>query len=163
MVKFFSSFLLLVIMNLPNKDKKILNELIKNGRISLDKLSRKTGFPVSTIHRRIKLLEKKMLIKGYEPVIDYSKLGYTVTVFLTVDLHEGVDTKNTIRSFGHLSNVIEIDLVQGSDFDVLLKARCKDLKEVDLLIKEVMQVEGVEEVDSIISGISEKETLVFPV
>lgn len=150
-------------MNLSNKDKSILNELIKNGRVSLDKLSRITGFPVSTIHRRIKLLEKKMLIKGYEPLIDYSKLGYTVTVFLTVDLHEGTDTKKTIRALTHFKNIIEVDLIQGSDFDVLLKARCKDLKEVDLLIKEVMQVEGVEEVDSIISGISEKETMVFPV
>ncbi len=58
-------------MNLSDKDKNLLNSLIKDGRISLDKLSKSINLPVSTVHRRLKNLEKKGLIKSYSPVIDY--------------------------------------------------------------------------------------------
>ena len=150
-------------MNLSEKDKALLNALIKNGRSSYDKLSKKTGMPVSTVHRRIKSLEKKGLIKGYEPIIDYSKLGFGVVLFMVIDLQEGIDTKVTIDRILKFKNVLEADLLQGSDYDILIKARCKDLKEVDKIVKAVMRVEGVEEVDSMVSGVSEKETLVFEI
>jgi len=150
-------------MKLSVKDKSILNELIKNGRLSLDKLSKKTGIPVSTVHRRLKYLEANKIIKGYEPVIDYTQLGIEVKLFLIIDLHEGIDTNYTIGRLKNYKNIIEVDMLQGSDFDLIAKARCKNLREVDKLVKEVMQIEGIEEVNSMVSAITEKESLVMPI
>jgi len=150
-------------MKLSNKDKLILNELIKNGRVSLDKLSKKTGVPVSTVHRRVKRLELKGLIRGYEPIIDYSMIDYNVTLFLIIDLEEGIDTNVTLSKLKSYNKITELHLLQGSDFDLIAKAKCKNLVDADKLIKEVMKLEGVEEVNSMVSAISEKESLVMPI
>ncbi|MBN1923974.1 MAG: Lrp/AsnC family transcriptional regulator [Nanoarchaeota archaeon] len=150
-------------MIIDDKDKTLVNSLIRDGRISLDKLSKELKLPVSTVHKRLKNLEKKGLVKGYSPVIDYKMLGYNIILFILIDLVESLERAETIKALKKIQNIIEIDSLQGSDFDIIIKARCRDLSEVDKLLKEVMNIKGIEEVDSMVSGISEKESLTFKI
>ena len=53
-----------------------MSELNKNARIPLSKISKKIKKSKQLINYRIKNLEKRRVILGYNTIIDYSKLGY---------------------------------------------------------------------------------------
>jgi Lrp/AsnC family transcriptional regulator, regulator for asnA, asnC and gidA len=61
---------------LTESDKKILTMLRNNARVTLTKLSRKTGIPVSTIYDRIKQ-HNDGVIKKHTVIIDFERLGYS--------------------------------------------------------------------------------------
>ncbi|MBL7206501.1 MAG: Lrp/AsnC family transcriptional regulator [Candidatus Aenigmarchaeota archaeon] len=52
-------------MGLDEQQRKIIRELIRNPRISDNKISKRTGIPVMTVNRKRKLLEEKMIIRYY--------------------------------------------------------------------------------------------------
>ncbi len=75
------------IVKVDETDKKILKSLAINARASLIELSEKTGIAPKVIAYRIKKLEKKEIIAGYRPIINYDKLGLTnFKVFFNFDL-----------------------------------------------------------------------------
>jgi len=56
-------------------EKKIVRELQKNSKESIDKIAKRCGFSRQKIWRIIKRLEKNKTIWGYHAVIDDDKLG----------------------------------------------------------------------------------------
>ena len=47
---------------LDDKDKKIIEILKENSRLSTQQISKKTLIPITTVHHRIKKLEKEKII-----------------------------------------------------------------------------------------------------
>ena len=56
-------------------EKKIIRELQKNSKESIDKIAKKCGFSRQKVWRIIKRLEKNKTILGYHAVVDEQKLG----------------------------------------------------------------------------------------
>ena len=56
-------------------EKKVLHELQKNSKESIDKIAKKCGFSRQKVWRIIKRLEKNKTIWGYHAVVDDNKLG----------------------------------------------------------------------------------------
>lgn len=61
---------------LDKKDKKILYQLDLNSRQSFNQIAKKVRLSREVVQYRIKQLEKKGVIKGYQTLIDITKLGY---------------------------------------------------------------------------------------
>lgn len=61
---------------LDKKDRKILYQLDLDSRQSLKQIGKKVGLSREVVQYRIKQLEKKGIIKGYQTLIDITKLGY---------------------------------------------------------------------------------------
>lgn len=57
------------------KDKKIIYELSKNSKISLNELSKKVELNKTTTHYRLQKLQQNQTILGTHAIIDYSALG----------------------------------------------------------------------------------------
>lgn len=64
------------IIDIDEKNNKLLQELAKNCRQSLIELSKKIKLSPNGVKERIKGLEKKKIIVGYRTKINYQKLGY---------------------------------------------------------------------------------------
>ena len=62
--------------SLDEVDKKILNRLRQNGRISLKELSSEVFLTMPAVSARIEKLEREGYIKGYHAEVDLEKLGY---------------------------------------------------------------------------------------
>ena len=60
---------------ITNDEKKILRELQKNSKESIDKLVKKCGFSRQKVWRIIKRLENNKTIWGYHAVVDDNKIG----------------------------------------------------------------------------------------
>lgn len=65
-------------INLDLKDRKILVELDWNARISNAEIAKRVQLSKKGIEYRIKSLEKKGIILGYYPVINFEKIGFKI-------------------------------------------------------------------------------------
>ena len=61
---------------LDKKDKQILYQLDLDSRQSFNQIARKVKLSREVVQYRVKQLEKKGIIKGYQTLIDVTKLGY---------------------------------------------------------------------------------------
>ena len=112
---------------LDNIDLKILNELQMNGDITNVKLANKLNISPPSCLRRVKSLEEKNLILGYNAIVNPELLGFKVTVFAYVGLES--QAENDLKTFeNYISNfpeVRECHMLVG-EVDFLLKIVAKD-------------------------------------
>jgi DNA-binding Lrp family transcriptional regulator len=64
-------------LGLDKKDRDLLYLLDVDGRLTYSQLAKRTKMSKQLVKYRIERLEKEGFIKGYFPMIDTSKLGYT--------------------------------------------------------------------------------------
>jgi len=55
-------------------DKRILNTLLDDARLSYRQIAKKTGISTATAATRIRNMEKKGIIKQYSAILNYEKL-----------------------------------------------------------------------------------------
>jgi len=60
---------------LDERDRKILKELIENGRAANFEIGKKTGMSPNTVQRRIGSMEKRGIIQGYSAFVHHSVFG----------------------------------------------------------------------------------------
>ncbi|MFE5320484.1 Lrp/AsnC family transcriptional regulator [Paenibacillus sp. NPDC056579] len=69
---------------LDSTDKRILEELAKDGRISMKKLGEKVHLTGQAAANRVLRLEEEGVIEGYTVRLNNRKSGYAVQAFITV-------------------------------------------------------------------------------
>ncbi len=137
-------------------DEEIMRELLCDSKVKLKTLAKKMSVPLSTIHSRIKRLEKEKLIRRHTIDVDWRKLGYKVKAYVLVffDTTKMVELdkpqKDVVKQISKLDFVYEIDMVTG-EADLLLKVRAKDTDHLGKLLTERVHT---------IAGISNTRTLV---
>ena len=75
-------------MSLDSTDRKILNTLQENARMSNADLAEAINLSASACLRRVRQLEKNGIIGGYALLVDQAKIGKPTSVFVEVTLHD---------------------------------------------------------------------------
>jgi DNA-binding Lrp family transcriptional regulator len=146
---------------IDQKDLILLNELKKNAKCSSRSLAKRVNLPISTVHRRIKKLESLGIIKGYTIKIDEEKIGKPTTILALINLEEVIPARGHVamervkEEMRKLGEIEEILTVQGWNFDIIAKARLTSTKESVRFLEKLRNIEGIEEVSSIV--VSEEE------
>src|SRR3989338_2619025 len=70
-------------------DKRILNVLLENSRLSLREIAKKIGVSVATVMNHVKSLEEKGIIKKYSAHLDYEMAGYGTEVIIEIRIYKG--------------------------------------------------------------------------
>ena len=108
-------------------DRKILNDLQDNGRITNVELAQHAGISAPPCLRRVRKLEEAGFIKSYHAVLDPSALGFTVTVFAQVKLSS--QAEGDLRKFEEMvaswAEVRECHMLTG-ETDYILKIVAKN-------------------------------------
>ncbi len=109
-------------------DRKLLNELQVNSRITIRELSEKLHLSTTPIHERIKKLEKGGYIKQYVTLLDPKKFDKKLMVYISVSLrdHAKKAVENFEQEIEKLDEVMECYYISGSS-DFLLKVFCDDM------------------------------------
>ena len=114
--------------SLDKIDIKILSILQENGRITNVELAEKVELSAPPCLRRVRSLEKSGFIKGYHADLASDKLGFEVTVFAMVGLHN--QAESDLRLFEErvslLPYVRECHMLNG-EIDFILKCVAPDL------------------------------------
>ncbi|MES2150983.1 MAG: Lrp/AsnC family transcriptional regulator [Pseudomonadota bacterium] len=80
-------------VKLDRIDRKILEELQADARLSSADLAERVALTTSPCWRRVKRLEESGVIRGYQARLDSQKLGYQVMAFVHISL-ERKDTEH---------------------------------------------------------------------
>ena len=120
-------------IEIDNISWAILDELKKNSKLSEQKISRKTGIPMTTVHNRIKKLRELGIIETYTLRLDYAKLGKPITAFILLKTIHGADQKELLMQISKIPNVYEVAMVTG-EFDLLFKARIASMEELNKIV-----------------------------
>lgn len=78
-------------IKLDRIDRRILEELQSDARLSSAELAERVSLTTSPCWRRVKRLEEEGLISGYHARLDAARLGYQVTAIVQISL----DKKDT--------------------------------------------------------------------
>ena len=141
---------------MDKKNEAILRILSRKAGLSSRTLSKMLKIPISTVHRRVKKLEQKEIIRGYKALINFEKTPWPIGTLLMVNLAEvipgkgHIPKKDIMRSLSRFNEVEEIIEVQAVDFDLIVKARFESLKEQANFVEDLRCIEGIEEISSAI-------------
>ncbi|WP_106744939.1 Lrp/AsnC family transcriptional regulator [Yoonia maritima] len=110
--------------DLDGFDRKILDVLAVEGRVSVTELARRIGLSKSPTQARLKRLEENGVIRGYRALFDPIRLGRDHVAFVEVKL---TDTREAaLAAFNaavmRVPEVEQCHLIAGA-FDYLLKVR----------------------------------------
>lgn len=135
-------------------DQRILEELQLNGRVSLKEIASRLHIPVSTVHEKVRRLEREGFISSYHAVLNAEQLGFGVTFFVLVSVDYGaanqVNQKAVAESIAKLPGVQEVHILAG-DWDILVKAKEKNVKSAGSFVTErLRKIKGVEKTSSIV-------------
>lgn len=137
-------------IDLDTLDRKILDALQADGRLSNVALAERIGLSPSPCLRRLKNMEKQGVIEGYRAVLNRTKLGLGLTVFVGIKLEHHQDTGSTAftGTIARLAEVISCHIVSG-EHDYLLQVVVPDLESYEkFLIDTLLKLPGVKDVRS---------------
>ena len=152
-------------IKLDKIDRKILDNLQKNGRMSNVDLAKEAGISAPPCLRRVRALEEAGLIKSYHARVDNKALGYGVTVFAKVKLENHADTE--LKAFEdacmNWDCVRECWMLTG-DTDFLLKIVARDWDDYQqFLTNQLTALQNVSGVKSSLSIRASKEDTGVPI
>ena len=115
-------------------DRKLLNILQEDARISNAELARRVGMAPSGILERVKKLEERGLIRGYQARLDSKKLGSGLVAFAFVKSDERVGGIESAESLAAIPEVQEVHHIAGEDC-YLIKIRVADVEALGRLLR----------------------------
>jgi Lrp/AsnC family leucine-responsive transcriptional regulator len=121
-------------------DRRILDILQRDGRISMTELAGEVGLSASPCTERVKRMERAGVISGYFARVNPEALGKTLLVFVEIKLStKSGDVFDAVRKeLLHMPEVMECHLVSGS-FDYLVKFRLRGMKEYRHLLGDILK------------------------
>lgn len=146
-------------------DRKILDELQRDGRLPITELAQRVGLSNSPCSERVRRLERDKVILGYHARVNPEALGRGLLVFVELTLSsKSSQTFEAVRQALLLEpRVIECHLISGS-FDYLVKARLSAMREYrDLLGQILRQIPVPAQSNSYVVMEEVKEGLALPV
>ncbi|MFW9967060.1 MAG: Lrp/AsnC family transcriptional regulator [Candidatus Thorarchaeota archaeon] len=121
-------------------DKRILELLQEDGRLTVSAISKEVGKGISTVHARINSLRERGIIDKFTAILNPSSLGRpTLAVILVTIRYRVPGSRKVISQREFCEEIAQHPIVQevhvlSGEFDVLLKVRTKDVQEMNNFI-----------------------------
>ena len=71
---------------MDRKDRQILALLEGNARLSYGDIGKAVGLAASSVHDRVRKLEKRGIVKGYRAEVDFEAAGLPITAIVSLAL-----------------------------------------------------------------------------
>ena len=117
-------------------DKRILNLLQQDARISNAEIARQINLAPSATLERIRKLEENKVIRGYAADFDAGELGFGLTAFVFIRTKDCSDEADKVLA--EIPEVLEVHDIAGDD-DYLLKVRAKDAEDLARILREKLK------------------------
>ncbi|CEJ11496.1 Lrp/AsnC family transcriptional regulator [Phreatobacter sp. AB_2022a] len=152
-------------MQLDHLDRRILQELQRDGRITNQALAERVGLSATPCLRRVRLLEAAGVITGYVATIDQQAVDLPVSVFISIKLERQREEEldRFASAVAGWPEVMECYLMTGQR-DYLMRVVCADLPAYESFLKEKLtRLDGVASIESSFALTQVKHTNVLPI
>lgn len=127
--------------DLDQLDRRILQALQTDGRMTYDELAARVGLSASAALRRVKRLEESGVIASYVALVAPERVGLGLTAYINVRLEKHVDThkRSPMDAFAAAAQtwpeVVECAALTG-EMDYLLRVVVQDMAHYSRFIME---------------------------
>lgn len=131
-------------------DLRILDAVQEDGRLSNAELASRVGLSPSPCWRRLKRLEAEGYIRGYHAALDRRRLGFGVSVFVSVvvERHSTEEGNAFEEAVKRLPQVVACHSVSGQ-VDFILQVVAEDLDAyADFALNTLRSLPGIKEMHS---------------
>ncbi|NCN85375.1 MAG: Lrp/AsnC family transcriptional regulator [Sphingomonadales bacterium] len=152
-------------MLLDRYEKKILEILQEDARISSSDLADKVGLSQSPCWRRVNMLEESGVIRKRVVLVDRKKVGLRAQVFAQVKLsaHGRAHLADFEAAIADIPEVIECYVLMGT-VDFLLRVITVDIESYEsLFFEKLSRLPGVQEITSSIALSEIKNSTALPI
>jgi len=146
-------------------DRKVLEILQDNAKITNAQLSKEIGLSPAPTLERVKKLETSGIIQSYHAKLDRERVGLGVTTIVMVTLvgHKKQVTDSFVKKVSDIPEIIECHHITG-DGDFLLKVIAKDITSYQKLLLEVInEIEEVANTKSMVILSTFKDSKRLPI
>lgn len=132
-------------------DIEILSILMEDSTIPYTEVAKKVLVSPGTIHVRMNKLKEHGLVEGSTLLVNTSKLGLDVTVFIGVFLEKGSVYKDVVKKLAYIPEVVEAHYTTGQ-YSIFLKVVCRNTQHLrDVLNEKIQGINGINGTETIIS------------
>ena len=131
-------------------DRKILTELQRDGRMTIQDLAGRIGLSASPCLRRVRMLEEAGILKGYVALVDQAKVGLAISVFASVKLERQREEEldRFAEAVARWPEVVECYLMTGRH-DYLVRVVVPDLSAYERFLKDKLtRLDNVASIES---------------
>ncbi|WP_207770515.1 Lrp/AsnC ligand binding domain-containing protein [Frankia canadensis] len=123
-------------------DRRIVQMLCRDGRMSFTDLGRATGLSISAVHQRVRRLEQRGVITSYTALVDPTEVGLPLTAFVSIT---PIDPSAPDDAADRLANIVEIEACHSvaGDESYLLKVRVASPTDLEALLQRIRAAAGV--------------------
>lgn len=115
-------------------DRRILSLLQQDARLPNAEIARRVGMAPSATLERLRKLEERGVILGYECRVDPRKLGLGLTAFIFITAQERAGEHDTGDRLRQHPNVLELHHIAGEDC-YIVKVRAVDTDDLGRMLK----------------------------
>jgi DNA-binding Lrp family transcriptional regulator len=134
-------------MELDKKDFALLNELQLNASQRLEDLAKVVSLAPSSVHDRLRRLQRDQVIRGWTVKVDSSAVGLGVLAFISVAM--SVSCGSVVGDIEAIPWVEECHSVAG-EWCMILKVRVPDTAGLLALVDRVREIPGIEKTETTI-------------
>ncbi len=114
-------------------DRRIVELLTEDGRISYTDLGKALGMSTSAVHQRVRRLEQRGVVTGYTATVDHRALGRELTAFMSVTPLDPAAPDDIPERLHGIAAIEECHSVAG-DESYILKVRVATPTDLEELI-----------------------------
>lgn len=127
---------------MESADRRIIELLRRDGRMSFTDLGKAIGLSTSAVHQRVRRLEERGVIAGYAAIVDATALGTPLTAFVSIaplDPTAPDDIPDRLRGIDAIDACYSV----AGDANYLLRVRVGTPQELEELLGTVRARGGV--------------------
>ncbi len=121
---------------MEDTDAQIVRLLAADGRLSFTDLGRETGLSTSAVHQRVRRLEQRGVLRGYQASVDHESLGLAITAFVSIkpiDVSAPDDAPELLSELGEIEACHSV----AGDESFILKVRVADPGALESLLQDI--------------------------
>lgn len=141
-------------VDIDEKDSLIIEELIKNSRISFRKLSKRIGVSTDTVRRRYEQLKQNSVITA-RIQIDAAKVGYEATAYFSLRVEPECSALDIARKIAEMPDVFYVMNCVGS-YDIVVMLMMKSVQHMLTTGGNIVRIPGIRRTETVINGLPPK-------
>lgn len=127
---------------MEDTDRRIIEALTADGRLSFTELGKLTGLSTSAVHQRVKRLEQRGMISGYRATIDLEQIGLPLSAFVSIrpmDPGQPDDSPERLRGVKEIESCYSV----AGEESYILKVRVASPNDLEELLARIRGIANV--------------------
>jgi len=132
-------------------DRDILSILMENALTPDTEIAKRLIVSAGTVHVRMNKMEQMGIVERSVLQVNHSKLGYDLTAFLAIYLHQGSAYHQVVKQLRGIAEVLEAYYTTGQ-YSIFVKIVCRNTAHLrEVLNSKIQSIDGIERTETIIS------------